>query len=252
MLALGYFTAKNSTRVAANLAEKALGKPPLVREFSGRSFWRNPFASAPTAGVLDKIVLHDTLHERLTWTSNALVNTKKNDMPFQHLLLHGPPGTGKTLFARTLAKNSGLDYAIMTGGDVGPLGKEAVHEVNKLFDWAKGSRKGLILFIDEADAFLRRGRAGDSMSEETRQVLSTFLHHTGTEQSNFAVILATNQKNVLDKAVLDRMDEWFQLPLPEKSERRLILDMFFDQHILKETKSGRLITVDPEVLSDEF
>ena len=35
-------------------------------------------------------------------------------------------------FARTLAQQSGLDYAIMTGGDVGPLGKEAVHEINKL------------------------------------------------------------------------------------------------------------------------
>ena len=40
MLALGYFTAKNGTRVAANLAEKALGKPPLVREFSGRGLFR--------------------------------------------------------------------------------------------------------------------------------------------------------------------------------------------------------------------
>merc|ERR1719326_672162 len=124
--------------------------------------------------VLENIVLEDELTERLQWTTNSVVNAKKNGTPFRHLMLHGPPGTGKTLFARTLSRNSGLDYAIMSGGDVGPLGKEAVHEVNKLFDWAKGSRKGLILFIDEADAFLRRGRAGDAISEETRQVLSTF------------------------------------------------------------------------------
>jgi len=56
----------------------------------------------------------------------------------------------------------------------------------------------------------------------------------------------------MDRAVLDRMDEWFQLPLPERSERRLILDLFFDQHIMKETKSGRLINVEADVLSDEF
>jgi ATPase family AAA domain-containing protein 3A/B len=252
MLALGYFTAKNGTRVAANLAEKALGKPPLVREFSGRGLFRNPFKAAPKGKVLDKIVLHDALAERLQWTSNALVNTKKNNMPFQHLLLHGPPGTGKTLFAQTLAKQSGLDYAIMTGGDVGPLGKEAVHEINKLFDWAKGSKKGLILFIDEADAFLRRGREADGMSEETRQVLSTFLHHTGTEQSNFAVILATNQKSVLDKAVLDRVDSWFELPLPDKKERRLMIDLFFAEHLLKPNPQGKTIQVEHEVLSDGF
>ncbi len=33
------------------------------------------------------------------------------------LTLLGPPGTGKTLFAKGLARHSGLDYAIMTGGE---------------------------------------------------------------------------------------------------------------------------------------
>jgi ATPase family AAA domain-containing protein 3A/B len=32
-----------------------------------------------------------------------------------------------------------------------------------MFDWAERSRKGLLLFIDEADAFL--GRRGNQMSE---------------------------------------------------------------------------------------
>merc|ERR1719171_1415596 len=256
-LALGVYTAKNATRVAANLAEKTLGRPALVRETSRMKLdWKSTVDNflgrhKPFKG-LDNIVLNKHLYERLNWTSTALINTKKSGTPFQHLLLYGPPGTGKTLFARTLARQSGLDYAIMTGGDVGPLGKSAVEEINKVFAWAATSKRGLILFIDEADAFLRHGRAGDKMEEDTRQVLSAFLHHTGTEQSNFSVILATNQKDVMDRAVLDRMDEWFQLPLPERSERRLILDLFFDQHIMKETKSGRLINVEADVLSDEF
>ena len=71
--------------------------------------------------------------------------------PFQNLLLHGPPGTGKTMFAKNLALNSGMDYAIMTGADVSPLGKESVTELHKLFDWSSSSSKGLVLFIDEAD-----------------------------------------------------------------------------------------------------
>lgn len=48
----------------------------------------------------------------------------------------------------------GLDYAMMTGGDVAPLGAEAVTKIHEIFDWAKKSKKGLLLFIDEADAFL--------------------------------------------------------------------------------------------------
>ena len=42
---------------------------------------------------------------------------------FRNVLMHGPPGTGKTLFAKKLAQHSGLDYAILTGGDVAPMGR---------------------------------------------------------------------------------------------------------------------------------
>lgn len=65
----------------------------------------------------------------------------------------------------------------MTGGDVGPLGKDAVNEVNKLFAWANQSKKGLILFVDEAEAFLRQGRgaATGAMSENVRNVLSVII-----------------------------------------------------------------------------
>merc|ERR1719188_2658733 len=116
------------------------------------------------AKLLENIVLGTDLAERLEWTSNSLINARRNGTPFRHVLLHGPPGTGKTLFARTLSRQSGLDYAIMSGGDVGPLGRDAVHELNKLFSWANSSRKGLILFIDEADAFLRTGRGAEEGS----------------------------------------------------------------------------------------
>lgn len=43
---------------------------------------------------------------------------------------------------------------MMTGGDVAPLGSQAVTKIHQIFDWAKKSKKGLLLFIDEADAFL--------------------------------------------------------------------------------------------------
>ncbi|KAJ0626331.1 putative ATPase family AAA domain-containing protein [Helianthus annuus] len=70
------------------------------------------------------------------------------------MLFYGPPGTGKTMAAQELAKKSGLDYALMTCGDVAPLGSQAVTKIHQLFDWAKKSNRGLLLFIDEADAFL--------------------------------------------------------------------------------------------------
>ena len=61
----------------------------------------------------------------------------------------------KPYFAKNLALNSNLDYAIMTGGDVAPLGRDGVTEI-QVIRWAATS-KGLLLFNDEADAFCVRG-----------------------------------------------------------------------------------------------
>lgn len=252
-LALGVYTARATTRVAGNLIERQMMRPPLVRETS-RFTWSKAAMgqgfkwpwSKTDGKIMEKIVLEDELAQRLDWTTNSLLNARKNGTPFRHLMLHGPPGTGKTLFARTLSRQSGLDYAIMSGGDVGPLGKDAVHEMNKLFAWANSSRNGLILFIDEADAFLRAGRSSETgtMSEEARNVLSTFLHHTGTESDKFVVVLATNIKDTLDRAVIDRVDESFEFPLPSINERKKMLGMFMDDHIHKPTRRGKSIEVD--------
>ena len=50
-------------------------------------------------------------------------------------------GTGKTMFAKKLASHSGLDYAIMTGGDFAQLGRDAVTELHKVFDWSENSKR---------------------------------------------------------------------------------------------------------------
>mmetsp|Transcript_25760 Transcript_25760/g.60154 ORF Transcript_25760/g.60154 Transcript_25760/m.60154 type:complete len:568 (+) Transcript_25760:105-1808(+) len=250
-LALGVFGAREGVRVASRILEQTLARPPLVRETS-RYSWRPslqllPWRRKEASGILDRIIVEEELAQRLQWSAKSLVNAKENGTPFRHLLLHGSPGTGKTLFARTLARQSGLDYAIMSGGDLGPLGREGPNELHKLFQWANRSKKGLILFVDEADAFLRRGRAGAGMSEDARNALSVFLHHTGTESRNVAVILATNVPTILDRAVLDRMDEQFEFPLPQKQQRRQMLDMFLETYLRMPTKSGKGIEVDPAI-----
>jgi len=104
------------------------------------------------------------------------------------MLFYGPPGTGKTLFAKKLAMQSGLEYAVMVGSDVAPLGPMAVTELNSLFDWAERQPNGMILFIDEADAFLRN-RKSQEMSEYMRHTVNSFLYRTGTPSEKVVVVL---------------------------------------------------------------
>lgn len=145
--------------------------------------------------------------------------------------LPGPPGTGKTMAAKRLARTSGLDYAIMSGGDVAPLGGKAVTQLHELFNWAERSNRGLLLFIDEADAFL--GKRGEGMSEGMRGALNALLFRTGDQSRDFAVVLATNRPGDLDAAVLDRMDEALEFPLPGAGERLDILRLYLDKYIAK-------------------
>lgn len=138
------------------------------------------------------------------------------------MLFYGPPGTGKTLFAKKLATESGLEYSVMVGSDIAPLGPMAVMELNKLFDWAEEQPNGMILFIDEADAFLR-DRQEDEMSEYLRHCVNTFLYRTGSPSEKVVVVLATNNPEDLDGAVHDRIDEVVGFKLPTQNERKLML-----------------------------
>ncbi len=118
---------------------------------------------------------------------------------------------------------SGLDYAVMTGSDIAPLGNKAVSEMNSLFDWAEKSPNGMILFIDEADAFLRRRTGDEEMSEMLRQSINSFLYRTGSPSYNVILVMASNLPEQLVDAVHDRVDEIVHFPSPSYSERKNIL-----------------------------
>lgn len=241
-IALGVYAAKTGIGIAGRFVEARLGKPSLVRDTSRMTtsqFFNHPVSSTKRIlGVgnneqdaLKGIVLETGLDTQLRQIATSTANTKKNRAPFRHLLLHGPPGTGKTMFARGLAQHSGLDYAILTGGDIAPLGRDAVTELHKLFDWAKTSRRGLLLFVDEADAFLQ-SRETSKISEDQRNALNAFLYRTGTESDQFMMVYASNQPSQFDPAVLDRVDEMVEFDLPGVDERRLMITMYIEQYLL--------------------
>lgn len=245
LLAVGYFTAKRATAVGASYVQARLGKPSLVRDTS-----RTPLLEAakhPVQTVKKKmekpqealtgIVLAPTLESRLRDVALATKNTKLNKGMYRNLLFHGPPGTGKTMFAKKLAMHSDMDYAVLTGGDVAPMGRDGVTAVHKLFDWATTSRKGLILFVDEADAFLRK-RSSEAISEDLRATLNAFLYRTGDQSDKFMMVLASNTPEQLDWAVNDRLDEVVEFALPGLEERERLVRLYFDKYVLQPVLEG--------------
>ncbi|CAD6207174.1 GSCOCG00010149001-RA-CDS [Cotesia congregata] len=246
LLALGVFTAGRATGVAARYIEAHLGKPSLVKEtsrFSVLNALRHPIASVKKiyekqpSDALSGVVLAPKLEERLRDIAIATKNTKKNGGTYGNILMYGPPGTGKTMFAKKLAQHSGMDYAIVTGSDFVRQGGNGVTEVNKVFDWASTSRKGLLLFIDEADAFLRK-RSGEHISEDLRATLNQFLAKTGEQSNKFMLVLASNTPKQFDWAVNDRLDEAVKFNLPGREERERLIRLYFDKFVLQPAIEG--------------
>ena len=100
----------------------------------------------------------------------------------------------------------------------------------QLFDWANTSRRGLLLFVDEADAFLRN-RETEAISEDVRNSLNAFLYRTGTETDKFMMVYASNKPEQFDGAVTDRVDEMVEFGLPGAEERKTMIEMYIDKYL---------------------
>ncbi|MEJ1273290.1 hypothetical protein NN561_004153 [Cricetulus griseus] len=96
----------------------------------------------------------------------------------------------------------------------------------------------LLLFVDEADAFLRK-RATEKISEDLRATLNAFLHRTGQHSSKFMLVLASNQPEQFDWAINDRIDEMVCFALPQREERERLVRMYFDKYVLKPATEGK-------------
>ncbi|KAK2965888.1 hypothetical protein RJ640_011135 [Escallonia rubra] len=241
-------------RVTWGYINRILGQPSLIRESSMNKFpWSGivsrgahkmlNFSTAAHQSVpgvnksnFGNVVLHPSLQRRIEQLARATANTKSHQAPFRNMLFYGPPGTGKTMVAREIARKSGLDYAMMTGGDVAPLGAQAVTKIHEIFDWSKKSKKGLLLFIDEADAFLCE-RNSTHMSEAQRSALNALLFRTGDQSRDVVLVLATNRPSDLDSAITDRIDEVIEFPIPQEEERFKLLKLYLNKYLSGEGSS---------------
>ena len=153
--------------------------------------------------VLKEYLAQDKLHKY------NLENRRK-------LLLYGLSGTGKTMTAEILAHELNLPFIIVrTEKVVTKFMGETGLKLGKIFDTI-ASIPAVYLF-DEFDA-IGAQRGMDNEVGEQRRILNTFLQLLERDSSSSIIIAATNNVEVLDKALFRRFDDAIEYTLPERNE----------------------------------
>jgi len=132
------------------------------------------------------------------------------------LLLSGPPGTGKTLTASIIGGELNLPlYTILVDKLITKYMGETAAKLRQIFELIQ-TQQGVYLF-DEFDA-IGAARGRDNEVGEMRRVLNAFLQFIENDQSESFIIAATNNPEILDKALFRRFDDVLFYELPEKDQ----------------------------------
>ena len=200
----------------------------------GRSTARRFDTTKDTRVTFDDVAGIDEAENELVEIVDFLKDPKKytrlGGTAPKGVLLVGAPGTGKTLLAKAVAGEAGVPFFSMSGSEfVEMIVGVGAARVRDLFKQAHENAPAII-FIDELDAVGRaRGLVAIGGSSEQEQTLNQIL----TEMDGFSsregiiVLAATNQPDVLDKALLrpGRFDRRVIVNLPDRNGRKAILEV---------------------------
>jgi cell division protease FtsH len=171
--------------------------------------------------------LEDMIRHRDLYKSHNI------DKPF-NVMLTGPAGTGKTRLAGYLAKKLGIPLIQASGSGLesGLVGGGA-KALNAMYKKACAQGRCLI-FLDEAQSlFMPRGRGERKWDDDTANTLLGLLDGIQSEQGREVIwVVASNFDEInseMDEAMLRRFSVKINFRLPNKAERRALLQNFLQR-----------------------
>ncbi|MDM1555878.1 AAA family ATPase [Chryseobacterium indologenes] len=152
---------------------------------------------------------------------------RKFDLPVSNkILLHGPSGCGKTLASYIIAGELKKMMMVVNLGSVvsSKLG-DTSKNLSKIF--RNASAEDCIIFIDEFDS-LGKVRDYNQDHGEMKRVVNTILQLFDYLPQSSIIIAATNQKEMIDDALLRRFDFSIEFSLPNEKEINDLLSLTLD------------------------
>jgi len=149
---------------------------------------------------------------------------KSFDLPVSNkILLHGPSGCGKTLASYVITGElKKMMIVVNLGAIVSSKLGDTSKNLAKIF--RRAASEDCIIFIDEFDT-LGKIRDYNQDHGEMKRVVNTILQLFDYLPQSSMVIAATNQKDMLDPALLRRFDASIQFNIPDEKQIRALIDL---------------------------
>jgi len=173
----------------------------------------------------DDLIMSDKLKEEIKHNLKNLIEYreiyKTNGLQVKRgLILAGEPGTGKTMLAKILCNQTDWTFVWVTSKNL-----ENAKRVAQIVELARDLSPS-ILFLEDIDLF-----GGSRESNNNPMLLGELMNQLDgvEENTDIIVIGSTNNKDVLEKALVSRpgrFDKVIDFPLPAKAERLTMLKAF--------------------------
>jgi len=176
---------------------------------------------------LDNIIANEKIFNELKFfieEHHKIEILQKFDLPVSNkLLLYGPSGCGKTLASYVIAGElDKMMVVINLGAIVSSKLGETSKNLSKIFK--KAATEDCIIFLDEFDSL---GKIRDYSQDhgEMKRVVNTILQLFDYLPQRSIVIAATNQKDMLDDALLRRFDNIIGFELPAEADIKKLIEL---------------------------
>ena len=167
------------------------------------------------------------------------------------ILMFGPPGTGKTLLASYAAQEMDTEFIEKDAAQIKSMWVgQSEQNVARLFNDARnkfqnlGSKKPIIIFIDEVDALFGTKKGGCDNDVAMRNQFLKELDSLGGKNCNVPlyVIASTNKPWNLDFAFVRRFQKRVYVGMPDKESRIEILKLYTSKLNLEQSIDFRVLS----------
>lgn len=212
-------------KAARSLSRAALDTLAIRVETSGG--WEQLACAPETMRELRGLEARCRHRERLAGAVGPAVAAQLN--PGVRALLHGPSGCGKTLASKLLAGALQKDlYRVDLAAVVNKYVGETEKNLDRVFSLAEAL--DVVLLLDEGDSLLARRTAVSSSNDRFANLETNYLLQR-VEAFEGILVICTNGLDLLDPALMRRMDCTVAFRLPEPAERLAVLRLHLpDRH----------------------